>query len=126
VPQLLVVLAQLRVPLAQAAQLGQELADQFLQRGHVGRQRGVRVGEQCFHAPSVCYASPEGQQRGLHGGESAPRRKGRAGSRRLGSLVALEAADVLDIDAVEDHLELAGRQFEGVGVGRGEVEVAAL
>ena len=68
VPQLLVVLAQLRVPLAQAAHLGQELADQFLQRGHVGRQRGVRVGEQGLHAPSVGYASPEGQRRGLHGG----------------------------------------------------------
>jgi hypothetical protein len=49
-----------------------------------------------------------------------------AGSRRLGSLVALEAADVLDINAIEDHLELARRQFEGGGVGRGEVEAAAL
>src|SRR6516164_11649603 len=48
------------------------------------------------------------------------------GSGRLGSLVALEAADVLDIDAVEDHLQLAGRQFQGAGVGRGEVGAAAL
>src|SRR5262249_19796131 len=57
VPQLLVVLAQLSVPLAQAAHLGEELPHQALQRGHVGRQGGVRVGEQGLHAPSVGYAS---------------------------------------------------------------------
>jgi hypothetical protein len=69
VPQLLVVLAQLRVPLAQAAHLGEELSHQALQRGHVGRQRGVWVGEQGLHAPSVGHAAAAGQLRGLHGEE---------------------------------------------------------
>jgi hypothetical protein len=48
-----------------------------------------------------------------------------AHSRRL-ALVAFETADALDIDAVEDHLELAGSQFERGGVGVGEVIAAAL
>ena len=50
----------------------------------------------------------------------------RAGSGRLQSLVALEATEVLDIDAVEDHLQLAGRQFEGARIGRREVEATTL
>jgi hypothetical protein len=41
-------------------------------------------------------------------------------------LVALEAAHALDIDAVEDHLQLAGRQLQTAGLGRGEVEAALL
>ena len=42
------------------------------------------------------------------------------------SLVALEAADVLNIDAIEDHLQLAGRQFQRAGVGRRVMVTAAL
>ena len=41
-------------------------------------------------------------------------------------LVALVAADALDIDAVEDHLQLAGRQLQGAGVGRRVVVAASL
>lgn len=80
------------------------LAYQAVQLSHIGRQRGVRVGEQGVHAPSVGYAAAEGQRLGPDEEESAPWQEGKAGSRRLESLVVLEAADVLDIDAVEDHL----------------------
>src|SRR3954471_3922323 len=38
---------------------------------------------------------------------------------------ALEAADAGQVDAVEDHLELAGREFEGGGPGGGLGEVVA-
>src|SRR5262249_26378407 len=83
---------------------------------------GWRAGLPCpkcgIHPRQVPAARTTNARPGSGGGE--------AGSRRLGVLVALEAADVLDINAVADHLELAGRQLQGGGVGRGEVEAAAL
>ena len=75
VPQLLVVLTQQRVLLAQAAYLGQELSHQALQRGHVGRQWGVRGGKQGLHAPSVGYALAQGKRRGSNEEEFAPGRE---------------------------------------------------
>src|SRR5262249_11976402 len=61
---------------------------------------------------------------GKDGVKHAAARGPYSGRRR--SLITLVATDALDIHAVEDHLQLAGCQLQGGGVGRREVIAATL